>query len=506
MDFKDFLVSFGFDFNRLLDKNNNILVYYDPDVDGVISGYFIQRYLESKYGTKNIRTHINGGREHGISLDFANELQDDLLIINVDSGLSLEVVDLLIAKGVDLISLDHHEVLDYFKGDLEYKRKDKGEFCLCNNQYTWLDCKDSYLSGAGVVFELLNTLDKKLVAELEFERLVGLTLLSDMRDIKGETAQKYLELTYSTVVSEFDTGLYYFFSLFRTKYDLGELYLDRNFIDYIIAPNINALLRMEGQQYILAAINSNTPNMWRQLYSVCQEAKSKQKELVNYAMENLVQRVHLSKSMVLVLVKDLTRQYSLLANCLGLIGNKFLTGDVDKVLILYVNDNGFVRGSFRARTSVDYLDEALRSGFDVAGHQNAFGFKSNKGLSKDDGSLDLENLMAFTKEVCKEDSLKGCTSVKTHDIASLPLGLKYLTELATKNQYKMVEDFEYGCLSEQPYSVVVDYAKEGYSSLKIDGVVIKAFEYIDTLDFNKDNYLIEPILKSKQLNLFLRQK
>ena len=44
-------------------KEKPVLVYFDPDVDGLIAGYLAVRFF-SKLGFP-IRTHINSNREHG---------------------------------------------------------------------------------------------------------------------------------------------------------------------------------------------------------------------------------------------------------------------------------------------------------------------------------------------------------------------------------------------------------------------------------------------------------
>ena len=67
------------------EKDKAVLVYFDPDIDGLISGYFVCKFL-MRLGLK-FTWYINKNREHGFKLPI-KELHN-INIIAVDFHISL---------------------------------------------------------------------------------------------------------------------------------------------------------------------------------------------------------------------------------------------------------------------------------------------------------------------------------------------------------------------------------------------------------------------------------
>ena len=224
---------------RLIDKftkERPVLIYGDPDVDGLLSLYLVCRFLDIlkvKYSF-----YVNDKRKHGF------ELQPSALsgyfVIAVDFDIPAEIMKSLVDNDVCILSMDHHEI----QGDFLTFKNDKtgAEGVILNNQYYFEDKENHYLSGAGVVYEVLKAEYPEFGSE-ELEVLVGITLLSDARPIENARARAYLKTTYA---SDTQSGYlnYLITQVSDVDFGFGTPRLDRNFIDFTLSPRINSLIRL----------------------------------------------------------------------------------------------------------------------------------------------------------------------------------------------------------------------------------------------------------------------
>lgn len=107
---------------------DEIIVYFDPDVDGVIAGLLVCRYLV-KHG-KKFQWYINSHRNHDWSLGMKSIKGKD--VIAVDFLISAELVKEICDTGVNLISMDHHENRKEF---ISYESSCGKKGIVINNQY-----------------------------------------------------------------------------------------------------------------------------------------------------------------------------------------------------------------------------------------------------------------------------------------------------------------------------------------------------------------------------------
>ena len=166
-------------------KEKPVLVYFDPDVDGLIAGYLAVKFF-SKLGFP-IRTHINSNREHGFKLPA--KAVKGYNIVAVDFDMSKEQIMELVKEGCNVLLMDHHDNDDeqiYYKGE-----NDCMGLCI-NNQDSVNPEEGRYQSGAGVTYETLCQVGVKFFDSMEdwFDcdenrSLVGITLLSDSRLFKN---------------------------------------------------------------------------------------------------------------------------------------------------------------------------------------------------------------------------------------------------------------------------------------------------------------------------------
>ena len=197
--------------------------------------------------------YVNENRFHGFNIP-ASKLKG-FLVISSDFGITAEEVENLVDNDVVLLSTDHHECQDTF---IDIK-KETAEGIVINNQYPFEPEEDRYLSGAGVFFELICSLYPEFNTA-ERRALVGITLLSDVRQIENKKARQYLKTTY-TMDTSCGYVKYLIDSTVSDSFNFGTPKLDRNFIDYTLNPCINALLRADKTNEAIKFILGSSCNI-----------------------------------------------------------------------------------------------------------------------------------------------------------------------------------------------------------------------------------------------------
>ncbi len=219
---------------RAIEKQENILVFGDYDVDGTTAVSLVSSYLKTFYD--NIASYIpdryNEG--YGISyqgIDFAHD-NGFTLIIALDCGIkSIDHVRYAKERGIDFIICDHHlpgEVLPDAVAVLNPKRKD------CNYPY-------DELCGCGVGFKLVQALGinrRQTVEDLKgYLDLVATAIAADIVPITGENrilAKFGLEVINASPRA----------GIKALALKAGKQTLDISDVVFVLAPRINAAGRI----------------------------------------------------------------------------------------------------------------------------------------------------------------------------------------------------------------------------------------------------------------------
>ncbi len=160
-----------------IDRNENILIYGDYDVDGTTAVALVYRFLQNHYSNIDFYIPDRYTEGYGISykgVDYA-EQHKCTLIIALDCGIRNNAqIDYAAQKGIDFIICDHHlpgALLPAAVAVLDPKRAD------CT-----FPCKD--LSGCGVGFCFVQAYaQKKGISTDELMPLLELTAMSIASDI-----------------------------------------------------------------------------------------------------------------------------------------------------------------------------------------------------------------------------------------------------------------------------------------------------------------------------------
>lgn len=237
---------------KLLKKHlipdNSILIIIDPDVDGFTSAAVMYLYLQIINKLLDLNLKLNyilpNGKEHGLATK-VNELishKENNLVIIPDAA-SNDHCELKLMKdaGYDILILDHHEFDEYDNNAI-----------VINNQGG--DYKNRCLSGVGVVYKFLKSVDNELSIDYadNFLDLVSVGMCSDMMNLntlenRYITTQGFNHFKNNGLREIIKAQAY---SLFSKKIEeitdsfLDSIQLTPIQVAFYIAPLINALIRV----------------------------------------------------------------------------------------------------------------------------------------------------------------------------------------------------------------------------------------------------------------------
>lgn len=464
---------------ELIEKMEDVLVYFDPDVDGMIAGYFVCKFLKDR--GKSFSWYVNSERMHGWQLDTGSVKGRD--IIAVDFQIRPEQVREIVGAGCNLISMDHH-----VNGEKFIRSNQKGKIgIVINNQYPFEADDCHYLSGAGVVFETLIHIDNSFDTE-ENRALVGLTLLSDVCNIENPYAAEYLRILYN---HKYNGYIKYLIShtMGDKDFQFGVPRLDRNYVDFKFSPAINSCLRFNREDEVVEFfLGSGKLNL---------NFHKRQKVLVEAICKVL--HVRTFSHLKVCFYKDWEVQSdedpSVMSGFVGLVASKQL--DKKHSVICYViskdsNDELYVkRASFRGNNSSAFYLKEVSAHLHCEGHQPAFGIKHLE---------PTKALFEKVNEACKtaEDQVSG-ELVDLRPVSNLSFFVAQKAKaMAERNMYVLSKHRQYlryignGCSIKREGASYVEY--------EIDGVSVMCFDRTVTTS----NGIIFPIMERGYLKFYLQ--
>lgn len=488
------------DFLRVLGEHRDrrILLYGDPDVDGLFSLKLLADFAEM-IGV-SFTWHVNENRSHGFELPVS--ALKGYLVLAADFAITAGEMKTLVQNDVAVLSIDHHSCGDTYIhevcGDVEG--------IVINNQYPFEPDEDRYLSGCGVVYEFFCDIMPEFKSETR-AALVGVTLLSDGRQIENKKAHRYLAKAFTNAD---DYVKYLVNETMQNDFGFGVPRMDRDFIDFQFSPAINAMLRYnKGREAVNFIFGGGMPSGvdYREL----------QKALVSRIRE-AAEVLEMSSMVAIAVNAELFDED--VSNFIGLVCSKYQEAYGKSALIFAYMGDRVVRASFRGKCDeVSYLDEFIGMGLDAAGHEPAFGIRSFKPNASLWGRLNalverLEKGYQDTRKIIETSNLSVTIMNVGSQIAydNCFVRDQYRTYIRYKggnvkeirHTYRMIEA-ENGV---KPDKVVsgVGYTYERtstgekitkYVEALIDGQRVKAFQDIH------GGMLILPILEKGYLQLYL---
>lgn len=460
---------------EILESNieKEFIVYFDPDVDGAFSGVLPWKFLRDR--GKHSLNLMNINRMHGIHIDLKPYVGKYATIISVDAFVPAEQVKEVVDMGFNLISLDHHECGNEF---IYYKNNETGkQGVVVNNQYPFEDKEKRFLSGAGVVYEVF----KEIYPELNFDwyrDTVGITLLSDVRDISNKEARGYLSYTYSS--SGRNSYINYLIdecSKFKGTYSFGRPKMDRTYISFTLSPLINALLRFNRVETVLGFMTGK---------GLKESLVEDQKQLLQETIEGYTVTKKIG-DIAIVQVEDWKTGVNM-SNFIGLIANKLLGKEADSILCFIKNRDGTSRASFRSnKQEFNFLDLFKKEGYNAIGHKSAFGV-----LDFIETKIPVTTLAKIVSKAKDNKNDRNYIEVKN---LSMFKSVGRAKKIAEENDYLMDKDKVF--IKYVGNNIKLEKSTEKYKRYMVDNVPVMSFE---VLEDSLSEYLIDVTTSSGLMN------
>ena len=421
-----------------------ILVYYDPDIDGLMAGLLVETYLEQLgYKNKNYKYYLNRNRTHGFKLsDDALKTLKGYTIIAVDFSVEKEDFDRILKAGINLIVLDHHEIdiSKYTKVRTDYvisRSQSQDTYgIILNNQYKYEPEEFRFLSGAGVVYYFLKYVEAQIHVPVfvDAPAMVGISLLSDIRAIESSEARSFLKYTFE-LNSEYMKYLQWVVSdelmSFQKFSPFGVPTMNRDFLDFTFAPKMNSLLRADKGEDALNLLRMDKATIERMRGSKeILGARDNQKKIIAEILREFKEQKDTPGAFSLdndtLMVCCLTNDFKTsvpdcnITNYIGVACSQIKDDDKTGVILVIDKDTyKVIRGSVRGgKDGVDYLSIFQKNGVPSAGHHNAFGI-----LECDVRNIDFQKIKADI-EVQEAEFLKH--SKNTRSVLIIKHYLSYL--------------------------------------------------------------------------------
>lgn len=369
---------------KAIKNNENILLSYDADADGVTATTIMQRYLKNY--TDNV-DYIYNERNHGhgineqTRIDFItkDDLDEDGNIVNADKKKRMELnlsnrekianSDLLIIidsssndvkacenlinnYDVDIIIIDHHAI-----------EENNPYVLLVNPQQDGDNYPNKFLSGAGVVFKVIEVMEDTLeqVDIWHYIDLVAVGMYADMMRV-DILENRYLIMQGLRNVK--NVGLTRI--LKGAKADMFRLNGDS--IGFSIAPMINGVARLDNIKLAIDIFLTDDDNVAKKLRLQMQKLNDKRKELQKDIVDRYSKNIDPTKKIIIVMDDESSKGFN------GLVSQQ-LSDLYSRHAIVGRLHNGYLSGSFRAFGGFD-LKQFLQDSClveEAMGHPSAGG-------------------------------------------------------------------------------------------------------------------------------------
>lgn len=360
-------------------NNDDITILVDCDPDGYTSAAMLYMYIKRMNPDYPVHYMIHkNNKAHGLGKmhegDFKIPKGTKLLILPDSASNDLAEMNELMAKGIDIIVLDHHEVEP---SDI------KCNAIIVNNQIS-SNYTNKDFSGAGIVYEFLKGLDERFWNDYadDYLDLVALANISDLMDLRSFSTRYYVNLGLRNI----NNPMFQAFVQAQEYSIKGAV--TPTAVAWSITPIINAMVRIgsfEERDLLFKAFVGEyqefdykkrsgeiiKETIYERAARLCKNAKGRQDKQRDKLFQSLVKKVDNNDKVVIVEADNTD------SGIVGLVAMKL--ADYLKRCVVVLRDIGddTLSGSLRNydNSPVENLKELLNDTklFHCQGHSNAAG-------------------------------------------------------------------------------------------------------------------------------------
>lgn len=346
---------------KAINGKEKIGILIDSDADGNLSAALITKFLYRFVEDEDIEFFIHTGKGHGL----VQSKEEDIVQQVFDSGVNLLIIPdagsndeaqcrELVAKNIDVLILDHHEITT------------PNPYAIIINHHLG-EGLNTALSGTGVTHKFVQACAESWGIDLGdlYYDLVATSIISDVCDLTTLENRAYVKYGFEHIT---DPMLELMFTKFNRKGNnpIG--------VAWGTAPPINSLCRGEDQQakldFFMALVGKEDMDKG---VSVARKAHNEQTKIVKTIYQEIEPDLDQSHKVIIGYTNNEYKGYS------GLIANK-ITGNFGKPsLVLRELNPTMFSGSLRS--PIDIADKINETGLaKCQGHLSACGIflkKSN---------------------------------------------------------------------------------------------------------------------------------
>ena len=349
---------------QAINKQENVTIYGDYDVDGITSITVLKSYLQDR--GLEVNTYIPNRLDEGYGLN--NNAIDKIaesgceLMITVDCGISaIDEIHYATSLGIETIVTDHHEPGEDIPkaiAVIDNKRKD--------SNYPFRE-----LAGVGVVFKLIQALSIKLgLPEEEYLKYLDIVCIGTISDIVPLVDENRVitKLGLMLVKQTRNVGLR---AILQVS---GYSKIDSNTISFGVAPRINACGRMGVAEEALNLFLSKNINQVNELARKLNEHKRVRQETEKDIFENAKRQIeekHLDENNTIVVAGENWHH-----GVIGIVSSKITEMYFKPSILLSFEEDGIGKGSGRSIPGFDLHDALMKCNDCIekfGGHSMAIG-------------------------------------------------------------------------------------------------------------------------------------
>ncbi len=355
---------------QAVEKQEQITIYGDYDADGITSTSLMYETLLSVGANVNYYVPNRFTDGYGPNMDAYQRLIDNgtQLFITVDNGVSgKNVIDKVMAAGVDVVITDHHEL----PADLP------NAVAIVHPRYPGSNYPFPDLSGVGVAFKVAWA----LTGEFPVEEL-DLVAIGEIADVVNVTDENHALISYG--IQQLRQGMRPGLAALMKLADIKANNLTDQDIGFGIAPRLNALGRIADANDGVKLLTSLDENESQKLAKEVDQANKERQNLVAEIMKEAEKQANSSanhqKKTLLIVGKGWHQ------GVLGIVASRIMneTGKPTIVASTDQNNPTLIKGSGRSVDSFNLFNalEAHRELFTTFG-----GHPAACGLSFDQGNI-----------------------------------------------------------------------------------------------------------------------